>query len=324
MTLLEKGLRPRDVVTKKSFENAIAAVAATGGSTNAVLHLTAIAREADIPLTLEDFDRVSKRTPLIADLKPGGKYMAVDFDAAGGVPLLARRLIEARLLDGSQRLGDGRTLEEHAERAKEAPGQKVIHTVSSALSPTGGLVILRGNLAPEGCVVKMAGHERHFHEGPARVFDREEDAFAAVKANQIKAGDVVVIRYEGPKGGPGMREMLGVTAALVGQGLGESVALVTDGRFSGATRGLMVGHVAPEAAVGGPIAALRNGDVVRFDVDNRKLEVSLSAAEIAQRLSGWSAPGPKYPTGVFAKYAALVSSAAEGAVTRPPATASLR
>jgi dihydroxy-acid dehydratase len=230
-------------------------------------------------------------------------------------------LIEAKLLDGSQRLGDGRTLEEHAEKAKEAAGQKVIHPVSSPLSPTGGLVILRGNLAPEGCVVKMAGHERHFHEGPARVFDREEDAFAAVKANQIKAGDVVVIRYEGPRGGPGMREMLGVTAALVGQGLGESVALVTDGRFSGATRGLMVGHVAPEAAVGGPIAALRNGDVVRFDVDNRKLEVLLSAEEIAQRLKDWTPPAPRYPTGVFAKYAALVSSAAEGAVTRPPQAA---
>jgi dihydroxy-acid dehydratase len=324
MALLEKGLRPRDVVTRKSFENAIAAVAATGGSTNAVLHLMAIAREADLPLALEDFDRVSKRTPIIADLKPGGKYAAVEFDRAGGVPLLARRLIEGKLLDGSQRLADGRTLEEHAEKANEAAGQKVIYPLSTPLSPTGGLVILRGNLAPDGCVVKMAGHERHSHEGPARVFEREEDAFAAVKANRIKPGDVVVIRYEGPKGGPGMREMLGVTAALVGQGLGESVALVTDGRFSGATKGLMVGHVAPEAAVGGPIAAVRDGDAVRFDVDNRKLEVALSAAEIAQRLSGWKPPAPRYPTGVFAKYAALVSSAAEGAVMRPPEAAAGR
>ena len=318
MALLEKGMRPREIVTRASFENAIAAVAATGGSTNAVLHLLAIAREAGVPLTIDDFDRVSKRTPLIADLKPGGKYVAVDFHAAGGVPVLARRLVEAKLVDGSQRLADGRTLAEHAEKASEAPGQKVIHPLSDPLSPNGGLVILRGNLAPDGCVVKIAGHERHFHEGPARVFDREEDAFAAVKANRIKPGDVVVIRYEGPKGGPGMREMLGVTAALVGQGLGESVALVTDGRFSGATRGLMVGHVAPEAAMRGPIAAARDGDVVRLDIDKRKLELAVSAEEISERLSKWEAPAPRYTSGVFAKYAALVSSAAEGAVTRAP------
>jgi dihydroxy-acid dehydratase len=318
MSVLEKGLRPRDIVTRASLENAIAAVAATGGSTNAVLHLLAIAREAGVPLTIDDFDRVSKRTPLIADLKPGGKYAAVDFHAAGGIPVLARRLVEAKLVDGSQRLADGRTLGEHAEKASETPGQKVIHALSDPLSPTGGLVILRGNLAPEGCVVKMAGHERHFHEGPARVFDREEDAFAAVKANRIKPGDVVVIRYEGPRGGPGMREMLGVTAALVGQGLGESVALVTDGRFSGATRGLMIGHVAPEAAVGGPIAAVRDGDVLTLDIDKRRLELALGDGEISERLSKWKPPAPRYTSGVFAKYAALVSSAAEGAVTRPP------
>jgi dihydroxy-acid dehydratase len=261
---------------------------------------------------------VSRRTPIIADLKPGGRYVAVDLDKAGGVPLVVQRLLEARLMHGEARTADGRTWAEHARAAKEMPGQPVIRPLSAPLSPTGGLVILRGNLAPQGAVVKMAGHERHFHRGPARVFDREEDAFAAVRAHRIQAGDVVVIRYEGPRGGPGMREMLGVTAALVGQGLGESVALLTDGRFSGATRGLMVGHVAPEAAVGGPIAAVRDGDLITFDIDARKLEVGLSPDELAQRLAGWKPPPPRYASGVFAKYAALVSSAAEGAVTRAP------
>jgi dihydroxy-acid dehydratase len=317
--LLQRGQRPRDVVTRRSFENAIAAVAATGGSTNAVLHLTALAREAGLPLALDDFDRVSRRTPIIADLMPGGRFTAPDLHAAGGVPLVAKRLLEAGKLDGKQRAADGRTWTEHAAEAKERYGQEVVSTAESPFKATGGLVILRGNLAPDGAVVKMAGHERTFHEGPARVFDREEDAFAAVKAGKVRAGDVVVIRHEGPKGGPGMREMLQVTAALVGQGLGETVALVTDGRFSGATRGLMIGHVAPEAAVGGPIAAIRTGDVVTIDVARRRLEAKLSPAELGRRLKGFTPPPPRYAGGVFAKYAALVGSAAEGAITAPPA-----
>lgn len=312
--LLRRGQRPRDVLTRASFENAIAGVAATGGSTNSVLHLMALAKEAGIPLRLDDFDRVSRRTPIVADLMPGGTYAAPDLYAAGGTLLVARRLIEAGKLDGSQKTADGRTWAEHAAAAVEAPGQKVVATADRPFKETGGLVILRGNLCPDGGVVKMAGHERSTHRGPARVFDREEDAFAAVKAGRIRAGDVMVIRYEGPRGGPGMREMLGVTAALVGQGLGESVALVTDGRFSGATKGLMIGHVAPEAAAGGPIAALRDGDQVVIDVDRRSLEVDLPARELERRLAGWKPPAPSYTTGVFAKYAALVSSAAEGAV----------
>src|SRR5229473_1903759 len=257
--LLKKNLCPRDVVTRVSFENAIAGVAATGGSTNAVLHLLALARETEIPLELDDFDRVSRRTPLLADLKPGGRFVAVDLDRAGGTRLVAQRLIEGKLFDGSARAADGAAWAEHAALTEEDKGQEVVRQLSAPLQRTGSLVILRGNLAPDGCVVKIAGHERPLHRGPARVFDREEDAFAAVMAGKIGAGDVVVIRYEGPRGGPGMREMLGVTAAPVGRGLGESVALVTDGRFSGATRGLMVGHVAPEAAVGGPLAAVRDG-----------------------------------------------------------------
>ncbi len=313
--LLRRGQRPRDVLTRASFENAIAGVAATGGSTNAVLHLMALAREVGIPLELDDFDRVSRRTPIVADLMPGGTFAAPDLYAAGGTLLVARRLLEGGKLDGSQKTADGRTWAEHAAEAVEAPGQKVVATVDRPFKETGGLVILRGNLCPDGAVVKMAGHERTSHRGPARVFDREEDAFAAVKASRIRAGDVVVIRYEGPRGGPGMREMLGVTAALVGQGLGESVALLTDGRFSGATKGLMIGHVAPEAAVGGPIAALRDGDPVLIDVERRRLEVDLPARELEQRLSRWKPPAPRYTSGVFAKYAALVSSAAEGAVT---------
>jgi dihydroxy-acid dehydratase len=322
MEVLAKGLRPRDVVTRASLENAIAGVAATGGSTNAVLHLTALAREAGLPLDLADFDRVSRRTPIYTSLMPGGAFTAPDLDAAGGTRLVWKRLADAGLVDGAQRAADGRPWSAHAAEARETPGQQVVAPAGKPFKATGGLVILRGNLAPDGAVVKMAGHERTRHEGPARVFDREEDAMAAVKANAIRPGDVVVIRYEGPKGGPGMREMLGVTAALVGQGLGESVALLTDGRFSGATRGLMVGHVAPEAAVGGPIAAVRDGDQVVIDADAGSLAVKLSPAELARRMKGWLAPAPRYATGVFAKYAALVTSAAEGAVTRasPPET----
>ncbi len=317
MDLLHRGLTPADILTRQAFENAIAAVAATGGSTNAVLHLLAIAREANITLDIDDFDRVSGRTPIIADLKPGGRYTAVGLDRAGGTKLLGRRLVEAGLVDGSQLTPTGKTIAEEVEGAEEAPGQDVIAPVESPLRETGGLVILKGNLAPEGCVVKVAGYTRLRHEGPARVFDSEEEAMEAAQSGQIEEGDVVVIRYEGPKGGPGMREMLGVTAALVGQGLGESVTLLTDGRFSGATRGLMAGHVAPEAAHRGPIAALREGDRITFDVENRKLEVALTGEEIEDRLKDWRDPVPRYETGVFAKYAALVSSASEGAITRP-------
>jgi dihydroxy-acid dehydratase len=317
MQLLDRGLKPTDVVTRASFENAIAAVAATGGSTNAVLHLLALAREASIPLDIDDFDRVSSRTPIIADLKPGGRYVAVDMDRAGGAPLLGRRLLEASLIDGSQQTMSGRTIAQEVENAEEDEGQDVISPADRPLRASGGLVILKGNLAPEGCVVKVAGYTRLHHTGPARVFDSEEEAMEAVQAGRIVAGDVVVIRYEGPRGGPGMREMLGVTAALVGQELGETVALLTDGRFSGATRGLMAGHVAPEAAHGGPIAALRDGDTVTFDVENRTLSVDLPSEELEARLREWREPEPRYSTGVMAKYAALVSSASEGAVTDP-------
>jgi dihydroxy-acid dehydratase len=317
MQLLDRGLKPAEILTRASFENAIAAVAATGGSTNAVLHLLALAREADIPLDIDDFDRVSSRTPIIADLKPGGHYVAVDMDRAGGARLLGRRLVEAGLVDGSQQTMSGRTIGEEVEDAEEDEGQDVISPADRPLRASGGLVILKGTLAPEGCVVKVAGYTRLEHSGPARVFDSEEAAMEAVQAGRIVAGDVVVIRFEGPRGGPGMREMLGVTAALVGQGLGESVALMTDGRFSGATRGLMAGHVAPEAAHRGPIAALRNGDTVTFDVENRTLSVDLPAGELEARLREWREPEPRYATGVMAKYAALVSSASEGAVTDP-------
>jgi dihydroxy-acid dehydratase len=318
MDVLRRGVRPLDILTRQAFENAIAGVAASGGSTNAVLHLLALAREAGIPLTIDDFDTISARTPLLADLKPGGRYVAVDLDRAGGTQLLAQRLVEAGLADGSQMTPSGRTLAEEAAEARETPGQDVVHSLSDPLKPTGGLVILKGNLAPEGSVVKIAGHERPYHRGPARVFDCEEDAMAAVTQRQIHAGDVVVIRYEGPRGGPGMREMLGVTSAIVGEGLGETVALLTDGRFSGGTRGLMVGHAAPEAAQGGPIAALRDGDEIVIDIEGRRLDVDLPAAEIAARLAAWTQPAPRYASGVFAKYAALVSSAAEGAVTQAP------
>jgi dihydroxy-acid dehydratase len=315
MKVLNDGLLPRDILTRQAFENGIICAASTGGSTNAVLHLLAIAHEAGVPLDIDDFDRISKQTPLIGDLRPGGRYVALDMDRAGGTRLLAKRLLEAGKLHGNVMTVTGRTIAEEAAEAVETPGQDVILPVEKALKPTGGLVILKGNLAPEGCVIKVAGHERMYHEGPARVFECEEDAFHAVTAGQIRPGDVVVIRNEGPKGGPGMREMLGVTAALVGEGLGESVALLTDGRFSGATRGLMAGHVAPEAAVGGPIALVREGDIISFDVKGRKLTLHVDEAELGRRRAEWKPRPPKYTRGVFAKYAAQVSSASTGAVT---------
>jgi len=315
MTLLQKDLRPKQILTRKSLENAIAAVATTGGSTNAVLHLLAVAREAGVRLTIDDFDKISRKVPLLADLKPGGRFMAADLHAAGGTTLVAKRLVEAGLLHKDQPTVTGRTIGEEAKQATETPGQHVLRPLSNPIKPTGGLVILTGNLAPEGCVVKVAGHSRLSFRGPAKVFDREEDAFAAVQAGQIKSGDVVVIRYEGPAGGPGMREMLGVTAAIVGAGLGDSVALLTDGRFSGATHGLMAGHVAPEAAKGGPIAALKNGDRIVFDIAARKVNVELSQKELKTRLKKVKPPVPRYTSGVMAKYARHVSSASEGAVT---------
>ncbi len=315
MDVLRRGVLPRDILTREAFENGIASAAATGGSTNVVLHLLAIAREAGVALSIDDFDRISDRTPLIGDLRPGGRYAALDLDRAGGTPLLAKRLLDAGKLHGNAMTVTGLSLAEEAAKAVETPGQDVVLPVDRPLKATGGLVILRGNLAPDGCVIKVAGHERLRHTGPARVFEREEDAFAAVSAQSINPGDVVVIRNEGPKGGPGMREMLGVTAALVGEGLGETVALLTDGRFSGATRGLMAGHVSPEAAVGGPIGLVREGDTITFDIPNRRLELRVDDAELGRRRALWSAPAPRYTSGVFAKYARLVSSASEGAVT---------
>ena len=316
MELVRKNLRPRDIITRSALENAIASVATTGGSTNAVLHLIAIAHEAGLQLSLEDFDRISAKTPLIADLKPSGRFVATDLHAAGGSPLLAKRLADAGFVNGSSQTVSGRTLAaEAAAIAKEAPGQEVVRAVDRPLKTSGGLVILRGSLAPDGAVMKVSGTGRMAHRGPARVFDSEEAAFDAVQHQRIKAGDVVVIRYEGPGGGPGMREMLAVTAAIVGAGLGETVALVTDGRFSGATRGHAVGHIAPEAARGGPIAAVRDGDTINIDVAGRKLEVELADTEIKRRLSEWRPPPPRYASGVMAKYARTVSSASTGAVT---------
>ena len=315
MELLKHDLRPRQILTREAFENAIASVAATGGSTNAVLHLLAIAYEAGVGLSLEDFDQVSKRVPLLADLKPGGRFVATDLYHAGGTGLVAKRLNEAGLLHKEALTVSGKSIAEEAQDASEAAAQEVVRPLSRPLQPTGGLVILKGNLAPEGCVVKVAGHAHLHHRGPARVFDSEEQAFAAVQQGRIQSGDVLVIRYEGPRGGPGMREMLGVTAALVGAGLGDSVALLTDGRFSGATHGLMAGHVAPEAACGGPIAALRDGDAVVFDIAQRQLRVELSDDEIQKRLASWQQPEARYRTGVMAKYARQVSSAALGAIT---------
>src|SRR5437016_3663907 len=320
MDLLRKNVTPSKILTKSAIENAIAGVATTGGSTNSVLHLLAIANEAKIPLSIDDFDRISSRVPILADLKPGGRFVATDLYAAGGTALVAKRLLEAKLLRGDSITVTGRTLAEEAAAAKEAPGQQVVRRLEEPLKPTGGLVILKGNLAPEGCVVKVAGHGVQNFRGPARVFDNEEAAFAAVDKNIIKTGDAIVIRYEGPKGGPGMREMLAVTAALVGAGLGDSVALLTDGRFSGATHGLMVGHVAPEAASGGPIAAVADGDIIVFDIPNRQLRVELSAADIQKRLATWKPPAPRFRSGVMAKYALLVSSASLGAVTVVPAS----
>jgi dihydroxy-acid dehydratase len=314
MDVLARNQRPSDIITRESLENAIAAVATSGGSTNAVLHLLAVAREAGVELAIDDFDAISERTPLLCSLKPGGDYVAVDLYEAGGIALVARRLLEAGLLHGDAPTVTGRTIGEVAGGAEEADGQRVVRPLADPIKPTGGLAILRGNLAPEGCVVKLAGHERTTHTGPARVFESEEDAMAAVTAKRIVPGDVVVIRNEGPAGGPGMREMLAVTAALVGEGLGEEVALLTDGRFSGATHGLMAGHVAPEACRGGPIAAVRDGDEVTFDVAGRRLDVDLPDDEIAARVAAYEPPPPAYRQGVMAKYAKLVSSAAEGAV----------
>jgi len=308
-------VKPLDILTRQAFENAITCVAASGGSTNAVLHLLAVARETGVRLTIDDFDRINRKVPLLADLKPGGRFMAADLYAAGGTTLVAKRLLAAGILHPNQPTVTGRTIGDEARQATETPGQQVVRPLTSPIKPTGGMVILKGNLAPEGCVVKVAGHERTSHRGPAKVFEREEDAFAAVQGGQIKASDVVVIRYEGPQGGPGMREMLGVTGAIVGAGLGETVALLTDGRFSGATHGLMAGHVAPEAAKGGPIAVLKNGDIVVFDVTARKLNVELTQKEIASRLRKWKPPVPRYTAGVMGKYARHVSSASEGAVT---------
>jgi dihydroxy-acid dehydratase len=316
MDLLRRDLRPRQIITHDAIENAIASVAATGGSTNAVLHLLAIARDADVELDLDLFDRISAKVPLLADLKPGGKFVALDLYRAGGIRLVAQRLQQAGLLHGDAITVTGKTLAEEAASAVETPGQEVVRPLSNPLKATGGLVILHGNLAPEGAVIKVAGQDTLQHRGPARVFDSEEATFEAVEQGRIHPGDVVVIRYEGPKGGPGMREMLAVTAAIVGAGLGDSVALLTDGRFSGATHGLMAGHVAPEAADGGPIAALRDGDIVVVDVPGRRLTVELSDDEIKARLSTWQPPAPRYARGVFAKYARLVSSAAHGAVTQ--------
>ena len=318
--LLRRDLTPSKIITKAAIENAITGVAATGGSTNSVLHLLAIANEAKIPLSIDDFDRISSRVPIIADLKPGGRFVATDLYAAGGTALVAKRLLEAGLLRGDAITVTGSTLSEEAAKAKETPSQEVVRKLNAPLKSTGGLVILKGNLAPEGCVIKVAGHNLQTFRGPARVFDNEEAAFAAVEQGTIKAGDVIVIRYEGPKGGPGMREMLAVTAALVGAGLGDSVALLTDGRFSGATHGLMAGHVAPEAANGGPIAAIADGDTIIFDIPKRQLTLDLSAAEIQKRLAAWRPPQPRFSSGVMAKYALLVSSSSLGAVTAVPPT----
>jgi dihydroxy-acid dehydratase len=315
MDLVRSGLRPRDIITRAALENAIAAVATTGGSTNAVLHLMAIAREAGVELALADFDRISARVPLLADLKPSGRFVATDLYAAGGSPLVARRLVEAGAVDGAAATVTGQTLAAEAARAVETPGQEVVRPLARALKTSGGLVILHGSLAPDGAVMKVSGTERTQHRGPARVFDSEEAAFDAVQRQAIAPGDVVVIRYEGPNGGPGMREMLAVTGAIVGAGLGETVALITDGRFSGATHGFCVGHIAPEASRGGPIAAIRDGDTVVIDVAARTLSVEVADNELQERLAGWRAPQPRYPTGVMAKYARMVSSASTGAVT---------
>ncbi|MBI2762318.1 MAG: dihydroxy-acid dehydratase [Chloroflexi bacterium] len=315
MTLVHHDIRPKHIVTRKSFENAIASVAATGGSTNAVLHLLALAHEFGIPLEIDEFGAIADRTPVIGDMRPGGRYTAADMYDAGGIGLVMRELLKQNLLHADERNVDGQTIARITATAVETDGQKVVVPIETPLKPVGGLTILRGSLAPDGCVVKLAGHERLHHRGPARVFDSETDCFRAVSAREIGPGDVVVIRYEGPVGGPGMQEMLSVTAALVGEGLGDSVALLTDGRFSGGTHGLMIGHVAPEAALGGPIALVREGDEIEIDVEAKRMDLLVDDAELARRRATWTRPAPRYPTGVMAKYAALVSSASEGAVT---------
>jgi len=316
MDAVRNNLRVRDVCTRKAFENAIASVAATAGSTNAVLHLLAMAREAEVPLNIDEFEPILARTPVIVDIKPGGRYMAADVDKAGGIPVIAKRLLDGKYADGSVKTVTGRTFAEEASEAKETAGQDVILPWDKALKPRGGIAILHGNLAPEGCVIKLAGHERKVHHGPARVFDREEDAMAAVTSNQIRPGDVVVIRYEGPRGGPGMREMLGVTGAIVGAGLSDSVALMTDGRFSGATHGFMIAHIAPEAFNGGPIGVVQEGDPITVDANRGVLSLDIPEAELKARLAAWKPREPRYKTGVIAKYCKLVSSASEGSVTR--------
>jgi dihydroxy-acid dehydratase len=316
MDVLRRGLLPKEILTREAFENAIAGVAASGGSTNSVLHLTALARETGIPLTIDDFDEISRNTPLLCDLMPGGRYAAFDLDLAGGTPIVAKRMVEAGFVHGDAMTVTGKTFAEAAQDAKETPGQDVVRPVSDPIKETGGLVILKGNIAPDGAVVKLFGYERETHTGPARVFDSEPAAHHAVLERKINPGDVIVIRYEGPVGGPGMQEMLGVTASIVGQGLGDSVALVTDGRFSGATKGLMIGHIAPEAAVGGPLAAVQEGDTIIIDTPNRRLDVDLAEEEISRRLAKWSPPRQQYTQGVLAKYAALVAQANDGAITR--------
>jgi len=315
MNCVRKNILPRDIATRKAFNNAIAGVAASGGSTNAVLHLLAMAREAEVELKIEDFQTISERTPLFVDLKPGGQYVAVDVDKAGGIPVIAHRLVQGKYVDESALTCTGHTFGEEAAKAVETPGQQVIRPLDKPLKSTGGIAILRGTLAPDSCVIKLSGHNKRKHSGPARVFDREEDAMAAVTHGRINPNDVIVIRYEGPRGGPGMREMLGVTSAVIGAGLGDSVALITDGRFSGATHGFMVAHIAPEAYLGGPIAAINEGDTIVIDVDAGTMNLAVPADEIARRLAAWKAPAPRYKTGVFAKYVALVGSASEGAVT---------
>lgn len=315
MDAVKHNRKPRTLVTRAAVENAIASVAATGGSTNAVLHLLAMAREAGVDLDIDDFQHISERTPLLVDLKPAGRFVAVDVHKAGGIPVVAQRLVQGGYVDGSAATITGKTFAEEASAAVETPGQEVIRPLDQPIKASGGLVILKGSLAPEGCVIKVTGIQRKGQQGPARVFNCEEDAMSAVLQGKIKAGDVIVIRYEGPRGGPGMREMLGVTGAIMGAGLGDSVALLTDGRFSGATRGFMIGHVAPEAAVGGPIAAVQEGDPITIDIEKRTINLDVPADEVARRLSNWTAPALKYQTGVFAKYAKLVGSAAQGALT---------
>ena len=313
--MLERDIKPRDIMTREAFENAISVVLAMGGSTNSVLHLLAMAHEARVDLDIDDFDRLSRRTPYLTDLRPAGRYVMADMDRSGGVPVVMNELLKAGLLQGDVLTVTGKTMAENLEAFDREPDSKVIYPASSPRSPTGGLVILKGNLAPEGAVMKVAGTKHLSHKGPARVYDEERAAFDAVTCGDVRAGDVVVLRYEGPKGGPGMQEMLAVTGAIIGRGLGDSVMLLTDGRFSGATRGPMIGHVAPEAAVGGPIALVQEGDVVTMDVEDRELSVGVSDEEMQRRRAAWTEPAPRYDHGVMAKYARLVSSASRGAVT---------